>query len=88
MVRCHACRFVHSRQNTFDISLKPRVAHGTAFTGFVIKYTTGFSLGDTWEPAGLRLSRYYGSGKEELIWDSTFDQTLSNGASLAPPGCP
>lgn len=80
--------FEANQTDRFDISLSPRIAHGTKFTGFKLKYTTGLSLGDSWEVSGLRISLYYADKQEEVVCDAKFSQNVSGGAVVAAPGCP
>jgi len=80
--------FESGSTNTFDLSLDPRVEHGTKFTGFQLQYSTGISVGDTWDLAGLRISLYFGDGEEELVCDASLSQTLSGGDAASAAGCP
>jgi hypothetical protein len=80
--------FESGARQTFDVKVSPRIAHGTQFTAIALKYKSGLSIGDSWEVTGLTVTRYFGDGKAEPICAATFDQTLSNGATFHPPGCP
>ena len=80
--------FESGQTDTFDLSLSPRLASGTKLTNIHLKYATGLSIGDSWEPTGLRVSLFYGGGEEELVCKSTFDQTVHDGDVVTPPGCP